>query len=559
MSDLVERKRLPNRRGHEVIEFTHNGFGYTGMNTGEIAALRMQLVLGGFWPLPLNGKIPFLEEWPKLRASTADIRSWGIDRPDARNTGILTETTPRLDLDILNEEAVRACEERVREHYEEKGNILVRIGLPPKCAIPFRTDDPFEKITVNVIAPNGKTEKIEFLGSGQQVVVDGLHPDTGKPYAWFGGDPWHVKREDLPYIHPAEAQQLVNDLIDVLVQEFGYTRITTEEQAQTPAGDGDTAAASAAWSLTEDARVRSALSTIPANEKVLKEKLGDSHGAFVRIGMAIERLGWGERGFAIWRDWCSQAGTEFDEKGLRTQWKSFQRNNGRRENPVTIGTVFHYAKQFGWKRMQASASINDAGEDKQDQTPLFDPWAEYIVPGFPLHILPESLQAYVKAQSAVIGCDYSALAMAVLTAFSGAIHHGCALKMMRNGSWWVGPRIWTMLVGPPSSKKTPAIDAVTRPLEIYQNTLRIDYDARMRDYEAAGGKDSDLEEPEAPERFVMWDTTVEKLGQILSRNKDHEGLLGEARRAVGVDRGYGEILRRYTRSCRRSWLLAQGL
>src|ERR1700736_1806754 len=29
MSDLVERKRLPNRRGHEVVEFTHNGFGYT--------------------------------------------------------------------------------------------------------------------------------------------------------------------------------------------------------------------------------------------------------------------------------------------------------------------------------------------------------------------------------------------------------------------------------------------------------------------------------------------------------------------------------------------------
>ena len=29
MSGLVERKRLPNRRGHEVIEFTHNGFGYT--------------------------------------------------------------------------------------------------------------------------------------------------------------------------------------------------------------------------------------------------------------------------------------------------------------------------------------------------------------------------------------------------------------------------------------------------------------------------------------------------------------------------------------------------
>jgi ribonucleoside-diphosphate reductase alpha chain len=29
MTDLVERKRLPNRRCHEVVEFTHNGFGYT--------------------------------------------------------------------------------------------------------------------------------------------------------------------------------------------------------------------------------------------------------------------------------------------------------------------------------------------------------------------------------------------------------------------------------------------------------------------------------------------------------------------------------------------------
>jgi hypothetical protein len=29
MSDLVKRKRLPNRRGHKVVEFTHNGFGYT--------------------------------------------------------------------------------------------------------------------------------------------------------------------------------------------------------------------------------------------------------------------------------------------------------------------------------------------------------------------------------------------------------------------------------------------------------------------------------------------------------------------------------------------------
>ena len=33
----------------------------------------------------------------------------------------------------------------------------------------------------------------------------------------------------------------------------------------------------------------------------------------------------------------------------------------------------------------------------------------------------------------MIGCDPSALAMAVLTAFSGALDHRFAVKMMRNG------------------------------------------------------------------------------------------------------------------------------
>ena len=71
---------------------------------------------------------------------------------------------PTLDLDILNEEAARACEDHVREQYEEKGPILVRIGKPPKRAIPFRTIEPFAKFVVNLTAPNGSEEKIEFLG-----------------------------------------------------------------------------------------------------------------------------------------------------------------------------------------------------------------------------------------------------------------------------------------------------------------------------------------------------------------------------------------------------------
>jgi AAA domain/Primase C terminal 2 (PriCT-2) len=101
------------------------------------------------------------------------------------------------------------------------------------------------------------------------------------------------------------------------------------------------------WSYAEEARLRSALAAIPANEQALSEKLGHSHDAWVRMARAIERLGWDERGYNILRDWCSQS-AEFNERGLRTQWSSFARNRNHAD-PVTIGTVYYYAQQFGWR------------------------------------------------------------------------------------------------------------------------------------------------------------------------------------------------------------------
>src|SRR5262249_7856081 len=131
---------------------------------------------------------------------------------------------------------------------------------------------------------------------------------------------------------------------------------------------------------------------------------------------------------------------------------------------------------------------------------LFDPWERYIVPEFPLQVLPLAVRAYVTSQATVIGCDRSALAMAALTAISGALDHGFAVKMMRNGNWWEHPRLWTLLVGDPSRKKTPIINDVVRPLERHQNDLRRDYEARLRDYEAAKEQDknTDVEKPDPP-------------------------------------------------------------
>src|SRR5262249_8765665 len=162
------------------------------------------------------------------------------------------------------------------------------------------------------------------------------------------------------------------------------------------------------------------------------------------------------------------------------QWRSFERNSAHAK-PVTIGTVFHYALQFGW------GDSKSGGAEPQRSGPLFDPWAQYIVPTFPLDVFPAVTKEFVASQSIVIGCDPSALAMTVLGTFSGALDHRFALKMLRHGQWWEHPCLWVLLVGDPSAKKTPAMNAATRPLEMHQKYMRERAEAEWKEHLEHGG------------------------------------------------------------------------
>jgi Bifunctional DNA primase/polymerase, N-terminal len=122
---------------------------------------RQKLCAAGYIPIPLFGKVPPNRKnsrkgfagWEQTREVTPELlEMWSKVWPDAKNTGILTRLMPTLDIDILNEDAVRTIEDHVRGRYEEAGHVLVRIGKPPKRAVVFRTIEPFDKIVVNVTA-----------------------------------------------------------------------------------------------------------------------------------------------------------------------------------------------------------------------------------------------------------------------------------------------------------------------------------------------------------------------------------------------------------------------
>ena len=93
----------------------------------------------GFSPIPVNGKRPAFDQWQeKTETNTQEIELWEHLFPYAPNTGILTRKTPAIDVDITNPEAAEAVEALARDRFEERGYFLVRIGLPPKKALPQR-------------------------------------------------------------------------------------------------------------------------------------------------------------------------------------------------------------------------------------------------------------------------------------------------------------------------------------------------------------------------------------------------------------------------------------
>jgi hypothetical protein len=195
-----------------------------GPDAATPTGLRLQLQAAGFSPLPLRGKAPPMEGWQnKFNTSRDEIVLWEKMWPDCENTGVLTRLTPAVDIDILHPDAADAIEALAREHFEEHGNILVRFGQRPKRAILLRTnpDEAFGKLSRIFFAPDGSEQKIEILATGQQVVVAGIHPKTGHPYSWHGGEPWLHRREDLPYARECDMRAFLDEAAKRLV-EFGF-------------------------------------------------------------------------------------------------------------------------------------------------------------------------------------------------------------------------------------------------------------------------------------------------------------------------------------------------
>jgi putative DNA primase/helicase len=296
-------------------------------------ALRLRLLENGFDPVIVSGKRPVMNGWQLLPSTAENLRKWTYEYPFATNTGDRATHTPALDIDIMHPEAVEAIEALARQHFAGRGDIYVRIGLPPKRLIPLRTNAPFRKLTRAFTAPigtDGKPPKIEILGDGQQYVVAGIHPDTRKPYRWVNGasdmDVRDIRRDDLPLVTTEDCEAFLTDATKLLVERFGFI--------EKPGAAGRSGGGGKAQAAVD--RIARAFRVIP-NDNV-------GWDDWCIKGMACYRAtGGSEAGYEIWREWSAKSSQKHNEQTTYDKWHS--KFKGCPPHSVGVGSIFFWASE----------------------------------------------------------------------------------------------------------------------------------------------------------------------------------------------------------------------
>jgi hypothetical protein len=171
--------------------------------------------------------------------------------------------------------------------------------------------------------------------------------------------------------------------------------------------------------------------------------------------------------------------------------------------------------------------------------PPVDLFGDFNPPALNRAFLPPPIASFVFEASAVKGSPPEVLALSALVAIAAACDDGFKLQCRPNEPGWLeSARLWGMIVGEPSTKKTPAMKLAFSGLSdmnvdmIGRNQRAMaEYDRQMQVYKLAekgrvraevkgDGLPEPLPTPDKPreERIITADFTVEGLSRLLVDN-----------------------------------------
>jgi putative DNA primase/helicase len=229
------------------------------------------------------------------------IAGWWAQMPDA-NIGIATGERSKLvvlDVDGPTGEATLANLERSHGPLPPTWEIKTGKGRH----LYFRYPETVERVK----SVARKTLGLDVRADGGYVIAPPSTHESGRRYAFT----------------------CAAELADCPAWVTNYANGSTDRETKAETDP-------ALYSEAEEARIRSALACISADERDIWRD----------IGAALHSLNWSDRGFAIWTDWSRSCSGKFDGADQQKTWESFDRPyEGDR---ITAGTIFYKAGQLGW-------------------------------------------------------------------------------------------------------------------------------------------------------------------------------------------------------------------
>lgn len=280
-----------------------------------------------------------------------------------------------------------------------------------------------------------------------------------------------------------------------------------------------------AITLIEDLRLRGSLDRIGGEDEIAALLKEVPHAAnAVYYARIVRQKAVGRRivqsAKASILDACSNTYTA-DELAERVADRSREIHDLAYPDDLLLGTISRISKTQG-QSSDSFANSADYANLKQWDAPVT---AVTEAEPFPLDVLPVPLADLCRKASAAIQCPVDYLGVAALGLAGGVI--GLSVNLSIDNSWIESPNLYVAIVGPPGTKKTPAIRLLARPLYEIDSRLRETYklDAAahhedVKQYEKARRRDDGGPPPIPPVHghLTLDDATQESIGPALAEN-----------------------------------------
>jgi hypothetical protein len=222
-------------------------------------------------------------------------------------------------------------------------------------------------------------------------------------------------------------------------------------------------------------------------------------------------------------------GLPADDGGERAVWRT-----------IDSGLAAGQNKPFN-PEASAEASEDDRDESAKasggarDEWPVPSPMPTDLLPvdPFDLGFLPDKTAPWVADIAERMQCPLDFVGVAAMVTLGAVLGRKIAIRPKRKDDWHEVANLWGMIVSRSGTMKSPATEAILKPVNRLEMEARKEYKTAMAVYELKAeayeaakksrkrNSSATLEpRPEAPvcRRYITNDTTYERLGEILADN-----------------------------------------